>query len=111
MFDVGGGELLLILLAIVILFGPKKIPEVAQFLGKGLRQFRQAQSEIQTQISKIQQEVSDEINVINKEIDINNSETAVKPENLIRQELPKNQENQETQINNNQGNEENDKLR
>mgnify|MGYP000510088485 CR=1 FL=1 len=108
MFDVGGGELLLILLAIVILFGPKKIPEVAQFLGKGIRQFRQAQSEIQTQISKIQQEVSDEINVINKEIDINNSETAVKPENLIRQELPK---NQETQINNNQGNEENDKLR
>lgn len=107
MFDVGGGELLLILLAIIILFGPKKIPEVAQFLGKGIRQFRQAQSEIQTQINKIQQEVSNEINSIQKEIDVDNRETDVKPENLIRQELPK---NQETQINDNQGSNGNDKL-
>ncbi len=102
MFDVGGGELLLILLAIIILFGPKKIPEVARFLGKGIRQFRQAQSEIQTQISKIQQEVSDEINVVKKEIVNSSSDASVKPENLIRQELPKNQENQ--------GNQGNDKI-
>ncbi len=107
MFDVGGGELLLILLAIIILFGPKKIPEVARFMGKGIRQFRQAQSEIQSQISKIQHEVSDEINVVKKEIENNVSDASIKPENLIRQELPK---NQETQINNNQGNQENDKI-
>jgi TatA/E family protein of Tat protein translocase len=45
MFDVGGGELLLIVLAILLLFGPKKIPEVANMVGKGMRKVRQAQDE------------------------------------------------------------------
>lgn len=51
MFDLGGGELLLILVAVLILFGPKKLPELAQGLGKGLRQFRQAQREFTEQIN------------------------------------------------------------
>lgn len=51
MFDLGGGELLLILVAVLILFGPKKLPELAQGLGKGLRQFRQAQREFTDQIN------------------------------------------------------------
>ena len=45
MFDVGGGELLLIVLAVLVLFGPKKIPEVAAMIGKGMRKVRQAQDE------------------------------------------------------------------
>ena len=51
MFDLGGGELLLILVAVLILFGPKKLPELAQGLGKGLRQFKQAQQEFTDQIN------------------------------------------------------------
>lgn len=51
MFDLGGGELLLILVAVLVLFGPKKLPELAQGLGKGLRQFRQAQQEFTEQIN------------------------------------------------------------
>jgi sec-independent protein translocase protein TatA len=45
--NLGGGEILLIILFIVIFFGPKKIPEIAQGLGKGLREFRKASKEIQ----------------------------------------------------------------
>src|SRR5689334_238874 len=45
MFDVGGGELLMIVLAILVLFGPKKIPEVASMVGKGMRKVRQAQDD------------------------------------------------------------------
>ena len=45
MFDVGGGELLLIVLAVLVLFGPKKIPEVAAMIGKGMRKVRQAQDD------------------------------------------------------------------
>jgi len=28
MFDIGGGELIVIILAVILLFGPKKIPEI-----------------------------------------------------------------------------------
>lgn len=57
MFDVGGGELLLILLAFLLLFGPKKIPELSSMLGKGLRELRKAQSEFQSQINEIKTEI------------------------------------------------------
>lgn len=58
MFDVGGGELILILLAILVLFGPKKIPELAQMLGKGMQQFRKAQAQFQNQIDEIKTEIT-----------------------------------------------------
>ena len=57
MFDVGGPELLLILVAVVLLFGPKKIPEISQMLGKGVQKIRQAQAQFQTQMSEIEKEV------------------------------------------------------
>lgn len=58
MFDVGGGELILILLAVLLLFGPKKIPEVAQMVGKGIRQFRKAQEDLTQQIRDISAETA-----------------------------------------------------
>lgn len=57
MFDVGGGELMLILLAILIFFGPKKIPEIAQMVGKGMAQFRKAQAEFQRNLNTISTEI------------------------------------------------------
>ncbi len=51
MFDLGGGELLLILIAVLLLFGPKKLPHLAQSLGKGLREFKRAQREFTDQIN------------------------------------------------------------
>lgn len=57
MFDVGGGELLFILFVVLLLFGPKKIPELAQMIGKGMQQLKKAQSQLQSQISDIQSEI------------------------------------------------------
>jgi sec-independent protein translocase protein TatA len=57
MFDIGGGELLLIVMAILLLFGPKKIPELAQMFGKGLAQFRKAQTEFQRNINAVNDEI------------------------------------------------------
>lgn len=45
MFDVGGGEILLIVLAILLLFGPRKIPEIASMVGNGMRKVRKAQDD------------------------------------------------------------------
>jgi len=40
--NIGMGELLIILLVVLIFFGPKKIPEMAQGIGKGMREFKKA---------------------------------------------------------------------
>lgn len=61
MFDVGGGELLLILLAVIVLFGPKKLPEIAQMFGKGMSHLRKAQNEIQSQFNEIKSEVNTQV--------------------------------------------------
>jgi sec-independent protein translocase protein TatA len=47
MFGVGTSELILIMLLILLLFGAKKLPELAQGLGKGIREFKKASNEIQ----------------------------------------------------------------
>jgi sec-independent protein translocase protein TatA len=51
MFDIGGGELMLILIVVVVLFGPKKLPELMQGLGKGIREFKKAQRDFTEHIN------------------------------------------------------------
>jgi TatA/E family protein of Tat protein translocase len=58
MFDVGSGELLLIIVAIIVLFGPQKLPEIAQMVGKGMKKFRDAQDEFKGQLNNIKDEIN-----------------------------------------------------
>ncbi|MDX5418133.1 MAG: twin-arginine translocase TatA/TatE family subunit [Hymenobacteraceae bacterium] len=46
----GGTEVVLILFAILLLFGAKRIPELAKGLGRGIREFKDATKEIKTDI-------------------------------------------------------------
>lgn len=41
-FNLGGGEIILILAGALILFGGKKLPELAKGLGQGIREFKKA---------------------------------------------------------------------
>jgi sec-independent protein translocase protein TatA len=52
MGNIGTPELLVILLIVLLLFGAKKIPELMQGLGKGVREFRKAARDIQDEIEK-----------------------------------------------------------
>ncbi|QTN38847.1 twin-arginine translocase TatA/TatE family subunit [Cryomorphaceae bacterium] len=49
-FNFGGGEIFIILMVFILLFGAKRIPEVARALGKGMREIRNATNDIQREI-------------------------------------------------------------
>jgi len=48
--NIGGTDLLVILLVVFIFFGPKKLPEIGKGLGKGIAEFRKAMRGIQSDI-------------------------------------------------------------
>lgn len=48
--NMGGYEILLILVVILIFFGGKKIPELARGLGRGIREFKDATKEISDEL-------------------------------------------------------------
>ena len=50
MFNVGPAELIVILLVALIIFGPKRLPEIGKTVGKGLREFRKATQDIRSDV-------------------------------------------------------------
>lgn len=64
-YNIQGGQLMLIILAILLLFGTKRLPGIARGLGHALREFRKAASDIEknlnmeeeppTRIAKVEQ--------------------------------------------------------
>ena len=57
MFGIGGPELLLILVLALIVLGPKKLPELARTLGKGLAEFRRATDDLKDEFRKMENEI------------------------------------------------------
>jgi sec-independent protein translocase protein TatA len=49
-FNLGGGEIFLILAVVLILFGARKIPELAKGLGQGIKEFKKATREVTDEI-------------------------------------------------------------
>lgn len=60
------GEMLMIALVIVVLFGPDKIPQIARDLGSGVRKMRGAMEDIKTEIMK---ETDNPVSEIKREIE------------------------------------------
>ena len=48
--NLGATEILLVLLVVLLLFGGKRLPELARAIGKGLAEFRRAAQEVQREI-------------------------------------------------------------
>ena len=51
-FDFGAGEIVLVVLAILLVFGPGKIPEIARTLGKFINEIKRASEDVKTEINR-----------------------------------------------------------
>ena len=57
--SLGPWEIALVILVIIILFGGKKLPELARGLGLGLREFKKAKQEIKDEVKNVADEVEE----------------------------------------------------
>ncbi len=53
--NIGAGEIIIIALVILLLFGGRKIPELMRGLGKGVRNFKDGMKEVEDEIDKIEE--------------------------------------------------------
>jgi sec-independent protein translocase protein TatA len=71
--NLGGGEVVLILLVILLMFGGKGIPNIAKALGKGIREFKDATNGIQKDVMQstggITNTIQEHIQEVKKEMD------------------------------------------
>ena len=65
---ISGQEIIFVLIAVLILFGSKKIPEFAKGLGKGMREFRKATEDIKKEINESSSEIKKDLNDIKNNI-------------------------------------------
>ena len=59
--NLGPWEIVLIILFVIILFGGKKLPELARGLGLGLKEFKKATREIKDEVQNTADEVNDDM--------------------------------------------------
>ena len=75
MFGIGAGELLIILIAGLVIFGPGKLPEVGRAIGKGLREFRKAQAMFRATLDEVDLENKEKIVALEKKSSAENVST------------------------------------
>ena len=64
---IGGQEILLILLVILVLFGGRKIPELMRGLGKGVKEYKKAVNDIESDFSSKEDEKSEQKSPVSEE--------------------------------------------
>jgi sec-independent protein translocase protein TatA len=77
--DISGGELLVIMLVVFLVFGPEKMPEMARKAGRFMnqmkkasndltREFKKETSSLQSEFNNVQSKVKDEVESVSREI-------------------------------------------
>jgi len=71
---ISGGEIFVIFLVVLLLFGANKIPEIARGLGKGFREFQKATDDIKREMNSYTDDIKKESVDIKKEIENTNND-------------------------------------
>ncbi len=66
--NLGGGEIFIVVLVVIMFFGSDKLPGIAKGLGQGLRELNDAKAQIENEISKSTQGFRDELEKHTSEI-------------------------------------------
>ena len=69
LFGISGGEIFIIVLLILIFFGPKRIPEIARTLGKGINEIKKVQRDINTEINRYSDELEKPVKQMEEDIE------------------------------------------
>jgi len=67
MFGIGFQEMLIILVVVLIFFGPKRLPDLAKSLGKGIAEFKKASEEVKKSIDEAVKEETEKEDTVKKE--------------------------------------------
>jgi sec-independent protein translocase protein TatA len=57
MFNLGGQEMMIIFLIVLLLFGAKKLPELARGVGKSMGEFKKAREDFEKEITRSEDDV------------------------------------------------------
>lgn len=69
MLGLGPPEILLILVLALLLFGPKRLPEMGKAVGKAIKEFKKATSDVEEQIKKEVGELEETVNPIKNTVE------------------------------------------
>ncbi len=66
--SIGTNEIILIMLLALLLFGPKKLPEIGRTIGSTVRELKKAARDFTSSIEQIETEVKDEISSVKDDV-------------------------------------------
>lgn len=66
---IGGGELVMVAIVFLMLFGAKNVPDMAKSIGKGLKEFKKATDDIKREFAEGTSEITKDINDIKNDVE------------------------------------------
>lgn len=78
--DVSGGELLVIILVTFLVFGPKKMPEIARKIGKAMNEMKRASNDISREFRNQTSDLVNEVNSVQNQVkrEVSNTREAIR---------------------------------
>lgn len=102
LFGISGGEIFIIVLLILVFFGPKRIPEIARTLGKGINEIKKVQRDINAEINRYSDELEKPVKQVQEDIegfskDLNKA-TDLKSDNDVPSDIQENENKNKPEI-------------